>query len=313
MKKCLIIHPEELTDNMIDTLISSGVQVVGLHPVGGTSSLESMKDLMKSVEQDEFRNKLQKLRENGISVEYQLHALSYLLPRELFSDHPDWFRIDENGKRNNDVNMCPSNKDALEQLSKNTAKVVEKLKSDTGRYYFWLDDVTGGGCECDECKKLTLSDQALLIYNAILKGIKQVDPNGKQCFLAYSKQFAPPEVIKPDKGIFVEFAPMRGNTNLPFATNPENEKFIKHIDQLLRFFGKEDSTVLDYWLDNSLFSNWTKPPKKLSINPKVISEDVEFYKSKGFEEITTFACYLSDDYRELHGEPPIAEYIKAFN
>lgn len=116
-----------------------------------------------------------------------------------------------------------------------------------------------------------------------------------------------------DKGIFVELAPMRGDTYTPFAENPENERFIKPIKPLLEFFGKADSTVLDYWLDNSLFSNWTKPPKELKINPNVIVADVKFYKSCGFEEITTFACYLSDDYRELHGEPPIAEYINILN
>lgn len=312
-RKNIIIHPEELTDSMVELIIKSGVETLGIHPVGGRDSLESMKRLMEQVHNPKYCGRVQKLRDNGVKIEYQLHALSYLLPRELFSEHPEWFRIDENGNRNNDMNMCATNAQALEYITENTAKVVRQLKSDTGKYYFWLDDVSGGGCGCENCKSLTLSDQAMLIYNAILKGIRKVDPNGKQCFLAYIKQFNPPEKVKPDEGIFVEFAPMRGNTHRTFADNPENEKFTMHIKPLLDTFGKKDSTVLDYWLDNSLFSNWTKPPKKLEINPDVIASDVEFYKSCGFEEITTFACYLSDDYRELHGEPPIAEYIKITN
>lgn len=313
MDKNIIIHPQELTDNMVKMLINSGVEILGIHPIGGSNSLESMKMLMAQVDDPEFSNKLQVLRENGIKIEYQLHALSYLLPRELFEKHPDWFRMDENGQRTNDVNMCASNYEALDYITKSVCEVVKKLKSDTGKYYFWLDDISGGGCCCEKCKMLTLSDQALLIYNAILKGIKIADPQGKQCFLAYSKQIEPPKTVKPEKDIFLEFAPMRSNTNTPFANNPENEKFIKTINPLLDFFGKKDSVVLDYWLDNSLFSNWKKPPKKLEINPNVIRTDVEFYKSQGFEEITTFACYLSDDYRELYGEPPIAEYIQIFN
>lgn len=309
MKKCIIIHPEELTDNMVKLVTESSVEVLGLHPVGGKDSLESMKQLMNLIEDPRFNIRLQKLRENGVKIEYQLHALSYLLPRELFKEHPDWFRMDENGNRTGDMNMCPSNRKALDYVTNSTYEVAKKLKSDTGKYYFWLDDVSGGGCECEKCKNLTLSDQALLIYNAMLKGIKMADPEGRQCFLAYIKQINPPQNIKPDDGIFVEFAPMRGNTDTPFAENPENERFIKTIKPLLEFFGEKDSTVLDYWLDNSLFSNWTKPPKKLKINPEVISKDIRFYESCGFEDITTFACYLSDDYRELHGEPPIAEYI----
>lgn len=66
--------------------------------------------------------------------------------------------------------------------------------------------------------------------------------------------------------------------------------------------------MLEYWVDNSRFSNWTKPPQHMALNEAVMAQDVAFYKEMGFESLTSFACYLGDDYVALHGEPPIRRY-----
>ena len=83
---------------------------------------------------------------------------------------------------------------------------------------------------------------------------------------------------------------------------------IAPIAALLDFFGRKDSQVLEYWVDNSRFSNWTKPPQYMALNEAVMAQDVAFYKEMGFESLTSFACYLGDDYVSLHGEPPIRRY-----
>jgi hypothetical protein len=70
--------------------------------------------------------------------------------------------------------------------------------------------------------------------------------------------------------------------------------------------------VLEYWLDNSLFSHWKRPPQPFSADPAVVKADVEFYREAGFDMIGTFACYLGEDYEELHGEPDITPFTKAF-
>ena len=54
MKK-LLIHPEELSREWIDRLVQQGVQVVGMHPVGGNDAEASAKRLMQQVEDPEFR------------------------------------------------------------------------------------------------------------------------------------------------------------------------------------------------------------------------------------------------------------------
>ena len=50
----------------------------------------------------------------GIDLEYEEHMMSFLLPRNLFNTHPEYFRMNEQGVRIDDANGCPSNKDALE-------------------------------------------------------------------------------------------------------------------------------------------------------------------------------------------------------
>lgn len=46
-------------------------------------------------------------------MEFEYHATSWLFPREEFQNHSEWFRMDEQGERTQDVNLCPSNPDAL--------------------------------------------------------------------------------------------------------------------------------------------------------------------------------------------------------
>ena len=40
--------------------------------------------------------------------------------------------------------------------------------------------------------------------------------------------------------------------------------------------------------------------------------DFEFYRSLGFEDFSSFACYLGEDYEELHGEVDITPFADCF-
>ena len=88
-----VIHPEELSDTWLERMKQAGLNVLGLHPVGGVHADQSLKDMIE----DEFLPEKQALyaraRSMGLEIEYEMHALSYLLPRRLFKRHPDWFRM----------------------------------------------------------------------------------------------------------------------------------------------------------------------------------------------------------------------------
>ena len=90
------------------------------------------------------------------------------------------------------------------------------------------------------------------------------------------------------------------------------KKELSLISPLLSFFGNKGAKVLEYWLDNSLFSGWKKPPKAFSADKSSILTDVEYYKAMGFEQISTFACFLGDDYEVLYGEADISPFTDCF-
>jgi hypothetical protein len=234
-----------------------------------------------------------------------MHALSWLLPRDMFDTQPEWFRMDKNGERVNDYHFCHSNKDALGYISERAKKLGEIFNPTTKRHHLWLDD-TDCDCHCPKCKDqgYASSDVAMLTHNAILDGLRAFDSQAKQCYLAYHTMYAPPEKIRPSDGIFLEYAPMARELERPMC-DPESEKnknTAGHIDGLLKTFTTADAKVLDYWFDNSWNSGWKKPAKKLKFRPDVASIDIEFYEGKGFETITSFACFLGEDYYQLHGE-----------
>jgi hypothetical protein len=113
----------------------------------------------------------------------------------------------------------------------------------------------------------------------------------------------------------LEYAPIDRDHHTPLseAGNEKNTSQNQYIKELIQTFGADTAKVLDYWLDNSLFSNWTKPPKPLVADERVIHADFDYYSKLGFKDISCFACYLGADYVELHGEPDITAFADAYH
>ena len=308
----VLVHPDELGDLWIKRLQGSSVTTLGLHPVGGKKAHESLEALYQAVRCGEFDARFVQLRDMGIELEYEVHAMSWLLPRDLFEEHPAWFRENEEGERVADFNLCASSAEALEYVAARAAELARVLRPTTHRYHLWIDDVRQSFCHCEKCRKLTPSDQALTVYNALLDGIRRVDPTATQCYLAYQNTEAAPVLVKPAEGIFLEYAPFDRDMHRPLSDTEceKNRNETAPLPDLLRFFGKEGAKVLEYWLDNSLFSKWKKPPQPFVLDVPVLRDDLDFYEKLGFEDMTVFACYLGEDYAELHGEPQIDAYLK---
>ena len=302
MKTSLLIHPEELDKRWIDRLVEFNYDTLSLHPHGGDEASKSLNELLSLLNKDEYRHLLDYAISKGLKIEYECHAMSYLLDRELFKTHPEYFRINEKGERSNDYNFCVSNQDALEIVGKNALVLAKKLYKSEHNYYIWADD-NGSFCHCDKCKHLSPAEQNLIIMNKIYESIHEEIPDAKVAFLAYQGTLDTIKNVKKEEGIFLEYAPIERS----FATSyiSQGKDNINKIKDLLSFFGTKDSKVLEYWFDNSLFSKWKKPPKEYKLNEEVLKEDLKLYKSLGFEYISSFACYLGQDYIDLYGEPKI--------
>ncbi len=255
---------------------------------------------------------LRRFEQRGVAIEFEHHIMNELLPRRLFKDAPEMFRVNEKGERSNDKNLCCSSDLAIRTIRDNAETLARSLPKRTGRYFFWPDDAANW-CRCPKCRDLTASDQNLVLANAILAGVRQFDPDATACCLAYAQTLPVPRSVKPAEGIFLEYAPIRRSYERPF-NDPDCSQNRKHVEQLmplLSFFGTKGAQVCEYWLDASRHSKWKRPSKKLPDVSACLEADMVFYAECGFESVTTFGCYLDPDYWRMYGPPPIAEYGRA--
>lgn len=314
-KRGLLIWAHDFGEYWIDAAQRLQLTTLGLHPIpmlpaGDTRSAEA---LLCALQEDDFRMKATALQRRGIDLEIEMHAMHLLLPHAEYAQHPEWFRMDEVGVRTCDLNFCPSNEDALAYVENRAAALAEQLAPYTHshRYFLWIDDCSHY-CHCEKCESLSPSDQALTIYNRILRGLRRVDPAATQSFLAYQATIAAPTRVRPDPGIFLEYAPIDRDSAFALA-NPaciKNVTQAVHLPALLAMFGKENAQVLEYWMDNSRFYRWIHPFGELPFYSSVLKQDVQFFVDQGFESITSFACGLNSSYIRQYNEHPMIEYSR---
>ena len=307
----LIVHPDELSYEWIDKLSQAGVKTIGIHPRGGEMAYQAVEDLVKLCQTKKYRALIDYAKNLGLDVEYELHAMGYLLKRELYDAHPEYFRMNKNGERTNDYNLCVSNDDALEIVAENAVQLASALYGSSNNFYFWLDDGYDLRCHCPLCEKMSASDQQLLVIKRMLSAIRKRLPNAKMAYLAYMDSIVPPTQVCSQDGVFLEYAPFEKytakGTDMAQRIKREREMLIP----LMHFFDNEPKKVLEYWYDNSLFSKWKKPPKKFVLNETAMRFDIDDYKKIGFNTISSFACFLGDDYRELFGDVDILPFANA--
>ena len=269
----------------------------------------SPRRVAKFIQSPEGVQFLAKCRKLGLQVEYELHAMSDLLPRHLFSKDPAMFRMNDKGERVADNNLCVSSKDALKVAGKNALEIAALLTPTTGRYFYWGDDAAPW-CHCPQCAPLSDSDQALTVNNHLLKALRTRDPKAQLAHLAYANTLPAPKSVKPVPGVFLEFAPINRQYDVPFeqSGNPNNQRHLEALDANLAVFGREGAQALEYWLDDSLISHYKKPAVKVPFHPEAFAADLTTYGSRGIRHITSFAVYIDREYVRMYGDPPLDVY-----
>ena len=316
----VVLYPWDLSlSDWPERAHKAGITTIGLH---AAQRLDVLVDFVKSEQGQQF---LDTCRQLGLEVEYELHAIGTLLSREWFgSPRRDMFRADKSGERNRDFNCCPSSNEALEIIAGKAVEYGRVLKPTTGRYFYWPDD-NREWCHCPECKGLTSSDQATLVENAIVAGLrKHLEPNAMLSHISYGVTLAPPRAIKPHEGLFVEFAPI-GRVYDRAIDDPDvkldnkdpepksHAEYLEILDANLEVFHRETAQILEYWLDVSRFSGWKRPGVKLPWSYTVMKADADAYAKRGIRHVTTFATWIDADYVNRFGEPPLDEYVDGLN
>lgn len=304
----IVILYEDVSEYWISLLKEAGLTTLGIHKIA-IPGQNSINTLLGELDAPHGRDIINSIERAGITVEFELHALEWLLPRELFKERPEYFRMTREGIRSSDYNLCPSNNDALGTVSENAYRLAKELKQNSDNYYLWPDDAAGSHCRCESCSTLNNADQAMLTANAVLKGLRAYNPRTKLSFLSYGDTLQIP-AVKPDPGVFLEFAPMNRDHGRPVY---ENRIYSELLPRLLEIFRPEESHVLEYWLDNALYSGYRRPPVKVPFLPDVAEADVKYYTELGIKNIKTFGSFIGDEYFALHGRPPIREYGMILN
>ena len=243
-----------------------------------------------------------------------MHAMADLLPRALFEKRPELFRMNDAGDRVPDANLCVSAPAAVEVVCENTVAYAKRLRPSTGRHYFWIDDGQPM-CRCPKCRGLSESDQALLLENAVLAALRRADPKATLAHLCYANTLKPPTSVKPESGIFLEFAPIQRRSDRPLNDPgiPAHVEALATLDANLAVFGRERAQALEYWLDVSRFSGWKRESlTKIPWDAAVVRNDIQCYAAHGVRHVTNFAVWLDGEYAKRFGDPPLKEYAAAF-
>jgi hypothetical protein len=173
-------------------------------------------------------------------------------------------------------------------------------------------------CRCPKCRGLSDSDQALILENAMLGALRQIDPRATLAHLAYANTYRAPAEVKPAEGIFLEFAPIHRNHDVPFSQRDArfgaytHGQLLDHLDANLQVLGSGGAQALEYWLDESRFLRHLKPPRpervRIPWNREVFRQDLQTYARRGIRHVTSFAVQVDGAYVRLFGPPPLNEY-----
>jgi hypothetical protein len=274
----------------------AGLTTLALHHA------RSVAEVVRFVKSDTGQDALDRARKLGLEIEYELHAMSDLLPRQLFEKDKSLFRMNEKGERVPDSNLCVHSPHAQEIVVENAVAFAHSLRPTTSRYFYWGDDGRPW-CHCPKCHGLSDSEQALVLENALLKALRRDDPQAQLSHLAYAGTIKPPLQVTPDSGVFLEYAPIQRRYDVPYAQQMDGRDGLANLEANLKIFPVASAQVLEYWLDVSRFSGWTRPAKKLPWNHEVFLADLETYAARGIRHITTFAVFIDADYVKMYGQP----------
>ena len=294
----VVIYPDDVTslgagewEKRIDL---GGISTIGLHAATSNDPIDTLEAFVRSPEGREF---LSMCSRKGVDVEYELHAIDYLLPRELFGPHPEYFRVDADGCRNPSYNMCFSSPEAVEAMRPRLEELLEWVKPTTHRYYFWADDKQNMFCRCPDCAALTPSEQILLYENRLLSMLREYDPEATLAHLAYQQTLDAPLSLRAADGIFLEYAPIKRDYALPLS-----EAQTKALRENLMAFPGHTQHILEYWLDESMACRWKKDRLvPLQMKREHYTRDIASYRALGAADFSCFATWLSGSYHALYG------------
>lgn len=203
---------------------------------------------------------------------------------KLFEQHPEWFGQDRQGTRRREPAwvFCTSNADARAYLIRSFLEYV-RARPEIQIYDFWPPD-GARWCECEKCRALgTPSDRQALLLNEVRETAAKVRPDLRLEVLAYQTSVTPPERVKLDSRILLDFCPINQCFEKPIndPSDPRNAAYAAGLQAWRKAFDGEIS-IYSYYRKYA----WKSLPV---IIPAYIQRDLAWYRNVPTQGISTYA------------------------
>lgn len=222
--------------------------------------------------------------ELGLRFEVGGHGLAKCVPRELFEQEPELFRMfqpeDFGGRRQKDSNLCVTHPRAQRLVRENYAKRLAQLP---GAYavHAWPDDLPAGGwCLCPSCRALPPADQAMLAMRLEAAAVADSGRPMRVPVLAYHDTMFPGRQIAPPPEAFLLFAPRERcyGHRLDDPGCARNRHYLQALEAwVAAFAGIDDAHTFEYYCDQILYRGL------YPFLPDVILADMQVYARAGIE------------------------------
>lgn len=242
------------------------------------------------VKWDNWREKLiPELTKRGIVVEVGGHGYQNFLNQgmengKLFNVHPEWFGMDESGKRSPDPHrvFCTSNAEAVAYLQSNLLSYLNE-HSEIDIFDFWPPD-SERWCTCERCAALgNESDRHTLLVSQTAAFLRKQKPHVRVECIAYSHYVSPSPRRTLDPNVLVDFCPIRQSFEYPiYSDSSENNRGYR--DHLLAWLARFDGDVSIYSYYRKYA--WHSLP---NIIPHYMQNDLRFYRRAGAKGISTYS------------------------
>lgn len=225
--------------------------------------------LFKGQKDQSYREwyKLDELDEWGMFV----HTFHRLVPPEAyFNKHPEYFSL-VNGRRLKDAQLCLSNPELIDLLTKNLGKEMEKKPEKT----IWSvsQNDAYNYCECDNCQNLyDKYDSYSGAYIEMANSIAQAFPDKQISTLAYQFTREAPKNIEPLPNVNIMFCSIECNRSMPLVDDPRSKSFVKDMKDWSAI-----SSNIFLWDYVVQFKNYLTPFP----NFPVLQKNIQFFKDHG--------------------------------
>jgi formylglycine-generating enzyme required for sulfatase activity len=167
-----------------------------------------------------------------------------------FKDHPDWYPLNRQGKREPgwSMGLCGTNPDLPRALADGLRDEIAKRKSRLrkGETYDPFAPISAAqgdgftGCQCAACRKLVHDEQSeaaplILLLNRALDELAKTDPDQQVITFAYFESLDAPQTIKPHKNLWINVVSSAKSQNMagdqvgPIVGNPANRDYAKAL------------------------------------------------------------------------------------